>query len=95
MKKEEFAEEHRKICGRNGRANETLKKLHAIEEKKIIYNIHYCRAGVGFNFYYPEKDIKDDKESWRKALSVEKYHPSFEEAVDAEYTRLIMLEETI
>lgn len=77
-----------------------LEKLHEIEKEKIIYNIHYCLAGVGFIFYYPEKDprkfkmkklghmeFKEDV-GWREALSVEKYYPTFEEAVEGEYKKL-------
>lgn len=61
-----------------------MEKLHKIEEEKTIYDIHYCRAGVGFIFYYPDKD----KGSWREALSVERYYDTFEEAVEAEYNKL-------
>ena len=63
-----------------------LKKLHAIEERKCIYNIHYCKAGIGFCFYDSKKDqfLGD----WRYALVTESYYETFEEAVDAEYERL-------
>lgn len=63
-----------------------LGKLHAIEESKCIYNIHYCRAGVGFIFYYKKK-VKDD--DYKTGLSVDTYYPTFEKAVEAEYDRLI------
>lgn len=69
----------------------TLDKLHAIEEKKTIYDIHYCNAGIGFIFYYPvEGDTLEGKPpaNWKEGLSVHKYYPTFEEAVDAEYARL-------
>ena len=59
----------------------TLEKLHFIEKHKHIYDIHYCRAGIGFIFYYP----KLDKGNYKEALAVENYYPTFEEAVDAEY----------
>jgi len=62
----------------------TLEKLHEIEKQKSIYDIHYCNGGVGFIFYYPEKDDGD----WKKALSVENYYPTFEKAVEAEYGKL-------
>ena len=78
-----------------------LNKLHSIESKKSIYNIHYCQAGVGFIFYCPEKDPMEFREKeivagikfkenigWKKALSVEKYYPTFEEAVEEEYQKL-------
>lgn len=74
-----------------------LEKLHEIEKEKVIYDIHYCRAGVGFVFYYPEKDpggvvghtgfeLRDD--SWREALSVDGYYPTIEEAIKVEYEKL-------
>ncbi len=84
-----------------------LEKLHAIEGAKCIYNIHYCKAGVGFIFYYPGKVPEPEKTAkiqipnpvnkeldtkrplrWREGLSVEKYYPTFEEAVEAEYARI-------
>ena len=81
-----------------------LEKLHKIEEVKIIYNIHYCRAGVGFVFYYHEKvnprntlrmKIPKGKEidlkypiNWKDGLSVETYYDTFEEAVIAEYEKI-------
>lgn len=78
-----------------------LQMLHAIEKAKNIYDIHYCRAGVGIVFYYPEKDpggtrdvhigaikfqTRDD--SWKQALSVDKYYPTFEAMVEAEYKKI-------
>jgi trehalose-6-phosphate synthase len=67
-----------------------MKKLHAIEDKKCIYDIHYCRAGVGFLFYEPpqEGEVDMTKSEWKKYLKVDKYYPSFKEAVGAEYKRL-------
>ena len=81
-----------------------LEKLHKIEEVKIIYNIHYCRAGVGFIFYYPQKVLnpKNTKKyycntrvinlkypiNWKEGLSVDTYYPTFEKAVKAEYKKL-------
>ena len=63
---------------------DTLTKLHAIEKAKCIYDIHYCKAGVGFIFYDAEKDSGE----WRDALTVNRYYPTFEEAVHSEYARL-------
>ena len=60
-----------------------LEKLHTIEQAKCIYNIHYCKAGVGFCFY--EEDFKKD---WRDNLRTDRYYPSFAEAVEAEFARL-------
>lgn len=65
-----------------------IDKLHVIEEVKCIYNIHYCRAGVGFIFYYSDKDTADGKDSWKEALSVDGYYETFEEAVNAEYKKI-------
>jgi len=58
--------------------------LHAIEKERCIYNIHYCKIGVGFVFYDPE----EDKGDYRAALSIERYYPTFEEAVKVECERL-------
>jgi hypothetical protein len=72
-----------------------MEKLHAIEKAKTIYDIHYCRAGIGFLFFYPEKVKTFEMETmekyprdWRTGLSVQRYYPTFEEAVDAEYKNL-------
>lgn len=72
---------------------EDLKKsivemLHEIEEKKCIYNIHYCNAGVGFNFYDGPSSIIEAGENWREYLSTDKYYPTFEEAVKGEWDRI-------
>ncbi|KKN27890.1 hypothetical protein LCGC14_0859800 [marine sediment metagenome] len=64
----------------------TLEMLHWIEEHSIIYNIHWCRAGVGIIFY--EGLGAMEEENWRKSLAVHRYYPSFEECVKAEYQRL-------
>jgi len=61
-----------------------LEKLHEIEEKKCIYNIHYCKAGIGFCFYDENKDTG----TWREALTTNQYYGTFEEAVEAEYKKL-------
>lgn len=68
-----------------------LEKLHKIEEAKNIYDIHYCRAGIGFIFFappagYTQKPHPD--KTWKKYLIVEKYYPTFEDAVDAEYKKI-------
>ena len=62
-----------------------LDKLHDIEKNKCIYNIHYCRAGVGFIFHYPEKQKDDD---FISGLSVDGYYDTFEEAVEAEFNKM-------
>lgn len=70
----------------------TLTKLHEIEDATTIYNIHYCRAGVGFSFYEPPDDFEIKfpykSEEWRQYLHVYAYYPTFEEAVEGEYKRL-------
>jgi len=62
-----------------------LEKLHAVEKAKCIYNIHYCKAGVGIVFYYPDKYSGDD---WKMGLSCEKYYPTFEDCINAEYEQV-------
>lgn len=66
----------------------TLDKLHFIENTADIYNIHYCKAGVGITFYESDQDKGDTKESWRQALTTYDYYPTFEDCIDAEYARL-------
>jgi len=61
-----------------------LSKLHKIEKEKCIYDIHYCKAGIGFIFY----ELKKDKGDWKSALEVDEYYPTFEEAVEKEFERL-------
>ncbi len=63
----------------------TLQMLHEIEKKKCIYDIHYCNAGVGFIFYTGPKDYPFN---WRTFLSVERYYPTFEEAVKGEWEKI-------
>lgn len=72
---------------------DTIEKLHAIQAAKIIYNILYRAAGVGFLFYTPLPPEAGTPgymppENWQQGLSVDHYYPTFEEAVDAEYARL-------
>lgn len=68
----------------------TLRMLHEIEKRKLIYNIHYCLCGVGFQFYDPPKGLKVDLmgSEWRKYLTTDRYYPTFEKAVKAEFKRL-------
>ena len=70
----------------------TLEKLHEIEDATVIYNIHYCRAGVGFCFYEPPDDfeieLKYPNNEWRQHLKTHKYYPTFEKAVDAEFEKI-------
>lgn len=75
---------------------EVMKKLHLIEEAKSIYNIHYCRAGIGFIFYEPPKGFKTDLQhnDWKKYLTVDSYYNTFEEAVEAEYKKLNLKNKT-
>lgn len=68
-----------------------LNKLHEIEKKKCIYNIHYCKAGIGMIFFDPPDDFKEIdplKDIWKKYLTVEKYYPTFEEMIEAEFKKL-------
>lgn len=67
----------------------TLDMLHEIEAAKVIYDIHYCRAGVGFMFYAgPPVNGMDVPSEWRRHLTVDRYYPTFEEAVAAEFSAL-------
>jgi len=70
------------------RSIETMKMLHEIEEKKCIYNVHYCNAGIGFSFYEGPNSIDEAGENWRNYLSTDKYYPTFEDAVKGEWDRI-------
>ena len=62
----------------------TLDMLHELEKHKCVYNIHYCRAGIGFCFW-----MESETENWRDGLYTDKYYPTFEEAVQAEYDKML------
>lgn len=62
-----------------------LEKLHKIDQQKIIYNIHRCRAGWGIIFYYPDKEVDGN---WRTALSTDRYYKSFEGMIEGEYVKM-------
>ena len=67
-----------------------LQQLKEIEKVKCIYNIHYCKAGIGFVFYYQEEDKTHPTKRWsvdaaNNGLSVDKYYPDFKAAVRVEY----------
>lgn len=78
--------------GKFFRAVGVFGQLHKIEDIAVIYNIHYCTAGVGFCFYEPPEDFEIDtkypSDEWRKYLITYSYYPTFEEAVEGEYKRL-------
>ncbi len=61
---------------------DTLAKLKILETRKNIYNIHYCKAGVGIVFFYP---IHVAKAEWLNGLNCKRYYPTFEECIEAEY----------
>jgi hypothetical protein len=70
----------------------TLQKLHRIEKEKTIYDIHWCRAGVGIIFWEPPKGYKKSEYSvdeWRNYLIVDQYYSSFVRCINAEYKRII------
>ncbi len=65
-----------------------LEKLHWIENNSCIYNIHYCKAGVGFMFYEGDLPVLSYDDTWRQHLYVHRYYDTFVNAVRAEYKRL-------
>lgn len=76
----------------------TLEKLEALHnlETCTLYDIMFRNAGVGMMFYYPEKvpnnilpEGRTPPKNWEQGLSVQRYYPTFEECVDAEYARLV------
>lgn len=63
----------------------TLSKLKAIERERVIYSIKYRKAGVCFTF---DEAIPED--DWRNQLVTYEYYPSFEKAVNGEYSRICL-----
>ncbi len=61
-----------------------LEKLYFIEGMKVIYDIHYCSAGVGIVFYYKDQDIGD----YRSGLSVARYYDNFEDCISGEASKI-------
>lgn len=68
---------------------DTLKKLHEIEKRKCIYNIHYCDVGVGIIFY-DAANCEEAVEDYKKGLTIDQYYKTFEECIEAEYDKLII-----
>lgn len=66
----------------------TIDKLRAISELKCIYAILFRTAGVGFQFYTGTEEQCVHDRDWQRYLKVEKYYPTFEDAVEAEFDQL-------
>ena len=49
-----------------------------IREISVIYDIHFCRAGVGFKMYYGNGTEKD----FRDKLSVKQYYSDIRTAAE-------------
>lgn len=49
-----------------------------IQEYAVIYNIHFCRAGVGFQMYYGD----GTEVMFQDKLSVEQYYPDIRTAAE-------------
>ena len=62
-------------------------KLELLQQYRSIDGVNFCKAGVGFVFYMGDFPIKDVNE-YHKECSVEKYYPTFEEALDAELEKI-------
>jgi len=69
---------------------QTLEKLEAIREYKVVYQILFRNAGVAIQFYDPPDDFKakGSDETWRNFLKINKFYPTIKEAIDAEYSRV-------
>lgn len=83
----------KKVGGNTEEASETLIKLQYINDNACIYNIHYCKVGVGFQFFEEKRITKGDRsdrtsEGWREGLINYRYYSTFTEAVGYEYARL-------
>ena len=51
-----------------------------------LYEILFRNAGVGCVFYTGPSDLP---KNWRDSLVVDRYYPTFTEAIDAEYLKRI------
>jgi hypothetical protein len=84
----------------------TLEMLHALQTRKdgkVLYDIHFRNAGVGFTFWKPpsikagcellgsaccQLSTKEQTDKWRQYLIIERYYTSFEQVVKEEYKRM-------
>jgi len=71
-----------------------MKKLDKIKEHKVLYNIVFRNIGVALQFYdatkvKPNKSYYPAAEYWKAGLTIDKYYPTLEEAIDAEYKIII------
>ena len=72
--------------------------LEAIQERVVVYDIHFRNAGVGFAFFEPPAGYEDRPfkrgeidDSWKRYIVVNHYHPTLWEAIEAEYQRLVQV----
>ena len=56
-----------------------------IEQIGVIYDIHFCRAGVGFKMYFGDGTEKD----FREKLSIKRYYPNIRTAAIETYKILL------
>jgi len=63
-----------------------------INKRGVLFNIHFCKAGVGFVMYDDDYTHIYDKngnvKNWRQGLHVDKYYPTIRAAAEATLTRL-------
>lgn len=68
----------------------TIEMLRFIELNTVIYNVHYCKAGVGFQFYEEKQGVEPcwEADAWRQNLVTHQYYKTFSLAVKGEYERI-------
>ncbi|BCG50033.1 hypothetical protein [Ralstonia phage RP13] len=76
-----------------------FKMLDEIRSTKVVYNIHFCRAGIGIQFFDPPSGFdhvrfiyEPNQVDWKKYLVVYKYYPTLQEAIAGEYRRIVLKE---
>ena len=65
-------------------------KIEKILQSKSIDDIIFRSAGVAILFYKPPDGFKIEtgKEEWRGYFTIDRYHPTFKECIDAEYEKI-------
>lgn len=68
--------------------NERIAYLSALagEKRMVIYNIHFCRAGVGIQ--YAIYNVWDNTDNENYSLHTDRYYPTIEDCIEGEIERL-------
>jgi hypothetical protein len=64
--------------------------LDEIRNKQTIYNIHFCKAGVGIQFFDPPDNDPEHSVHWEQHVKTFHYYPTFRECIETEWARLVL-----